>query len=153
MQTLFILSNLCHLPHIILREVAEIIILSHTPIQLRAQWVPILNLEGIQWNPSIPDTLGTSKSVQIMGVSSFQGYFWTKKAPLGLLWVSWIARCPHFRGVHSEGFHCTCTDVRTVMRLSMTTPLPPVRGMVGIYWGFDKIWPYVLPRPPGDFTV
>ena len=31
------------------------------------------NNRDIQWNPSIPDTLGTNISVLITGVSSFQG--------------------------------------------------------------------------------
>ena len=34
---------------------------------------PLLASKGIQWNPSIVDTLGTNISVLITGVSSFQG--------------------------------------------------------------------------------
>ena len=58
----------------------------------------------IQWNPFTPDTIGTTVSVLISGVSLFQG----------LILYTFICICGktkcqdlRFEGVWSEGFHCT----------------------------------------------
>ena len=57
----------------------------------------------IQWNPSNEDTNGAEESVLYREVSLFQGlkewYLWRQK-------VSLLERCPQFRGVLIEGFHC-----------------------------------------------
>ena len=66
----------------------------------------------IQWNPSTPDTIGTTVSVLISEVSLFQGLICTHlyvfvAKPLE---VSGFEGCPDFRGVRSEGFHCISSD-------------------------------------------
>ena len=60
----------------------------------------------IQWNPSNPDTIGPEESVLIREVSSFQGLKSTQTWHLGRKKVSCLERCPYFRGVLIEGFHC-----------------------------------------------
>ena len=49
----------------------------------------------IQWNPSNPDTNGPKEESR--EVSLFQGLKSTQ---------TWLERCPYFRGVLIEGFHC-----------------------------------------------
>ena len=55
----------------------------------------------VQWNPSNADTNGAEESV--LEVSLFQGL---KEWYLGRQKVSRLERCPQFRGVLIEGFHC-----------------------------------------------
>ena len=52
------------------------------------------------------DTLGPGGVSCIERVSSFQEYIYIKKGYLGHSKVSLIERCPYFRGVLKEGFHC-----------------------------------------------
>ena len=60
---------------------------------------------NIQWNLSNPYILGTEESVLISEVSLFQVH---NTGCLGQPNVSCLSRCPYFRGVLNEGFHCTC---------------------------------------------
>ena len=54
----------------------------------------------VQWNPSTPDTIGTTVSL-ISGVSLFQGVdLYT------FVFICGKTKCLDFRGVQSEGFHC-----------------------------------------------
>ena len=62
----------------------------------------------IQWNLSNPDTTGPEESVLIREVFLFQGLKSTQTWYLGRKNVSCLERCPHFRGVLIEGFHCIC---------------------------------------------
>ena len=59
-----------------------------------------------QRSPSIVDTLGTWWSVVYQEVSSLPELIYIKKAYFGHSKVSFIQRCPYFRGVLFEGFHC-----------------------------------------------
>ena len=58
-----------------------------------------------------PDTVGPEESVLIWEVSLFQGLKSTQTRYLGrkksVLFRD-LERCPHFRGVLIEGFHCIC---------------------------------------------
>ena len=58
--------------------------------------------------PSNPDTIGAVESVLISEVSLFQGLKSTQTWYLGRKKVSCLERCPYFRGVLIEGFHCIC---------------------------------------------
>ena len=60
----------------------------------------------IQWNPSNPDTSGTEESVHISELSSFQGLNCMQEIFLGGKKVSLLERCPYFRGVLRDEFHC-----------------------------------------------
>ena len=60
----------------------------------------------IQWNPSNPDTIGPEESALIREVSLFHGLKSTQTRYLGRKNVSCLERCPYFRGVLIEGFHC-----------------------------------------------
>ena len=51
--------------------------------------------------------LGEEESVLIREVSLFQGLKSTQTWYLGRKKVSCLERCPHFRGVLIEGFHCS----------------------------------------------
>ena len=53
----------------------------------------------IQWNLSNMDTLGAKIIVLIGDVSIFQGENNSVFIKLGLSQVSWLIRCPYFRGV------------------------------------------------------
>ena len=57
--------------------------------------------------PSNPDTIGPQEIVLISEVSLFQVHK-TQTWYLGRKEVSCLERCPHFRGVLIEGFHCIC---------------------------------------------
>ena len=71
-------------------------------------------LEGIQWSSSNLDTI---ESVLIREVSLFQGLKSTQTWYLGRKKVSCLERCPHFRGVLTEGFHCITTIYTRTCRL------------------------------------
>ncbi len=60
----------------------------------------------IQWNPSITDTIGTSKLVFLRKVSFVEGSFNIIKYQNGTRKMSLVVRCPLFRGVLYKGFHC-----------------------------------------------
>ena len=60
----------------------------------------------LQWDWSNPDTSVTEESVHISEVSSFQGLNCMQELFLVKEKVSLLERCPHFRGVLREGFHC-----------------------------------------------
>ena len=68
----------------------------------------------LQWNPSNPDTIGPEESVLIREVSLFQGLKSTHTWYLGKKKVSCLERCPYFRGVLIEGFHCIQTSVQDI---------------------------------------
>ena len=51
--------------------------------------------------------LGDEESVLIREVSSFHGVKSTQTWHLGRKKVSCLERCPYFRGVLKERFHCT----------------------------------------------
>ena len=55
-------------------------------------------LSIIRWNPFTPDTIGTTVSVLILGVSLFQG--------LNFVSICGKTKCLDLRGVRTEGFHC-----------------------------------------------
>ena len=57
----------------------------------------------IQWNPSITDTIGTSKLVLLIEVSFVEGSFNIIKYQNGTRKVSLVVRCPLFRGVLYKG--------------------------------------------------
>ena len=52
------------------------------------------------------DTNGAEESVLYREVSSFQGFKCMQEWSLGWEKVSFLERCPQFRGVLIEGFHC-----------------------------------------------
>ncbi len=60
----------------------------------------------LQWNPSITDTIGTSKCVLLIEVSFVEGSFNIIKYQNGTSKVSLVVRCPLFRGALYKGFHC-----------------------------------------------
>ena len=60
----------------------------------------------LQWNPSNADTNGAEESVLYREVSLFQGLKCMQEWYLGRQKVSLLERCPQFRGVLIEGFHC-----------------------------------------------
>ena len=64
-------------------------------------------IRPIQWNPSNVDTNGAEGSVLYREVSLFQGLKCMQEWYLGWEKVSLLERCPQFRGVLIEGFHCT----------------------------------------------
>ena len=64
------------------------------------------NVFPLQWNPSNQDTIGSAESVLISEVSLFQGLKSTQTRSFGRKNVSCLERCPYFRGVLIEGFHC-----------------------------------------------
>ena len=55
--------------------------------------------------------LGEEESVLIRDVSLFQGLKSTQTWYLGRKNVSCLERCPYFRGVLIEGFHCTSSSI------------------------------------------
>ena len=61
---------------------------------------------SLDLSPSNPDTNGREEIVHNSEVSSFQGLNCMKKLLLLRVTVSLLERCPHFRGVIREGFHC-----------------------------------------------
>ena len=65
----------------------------------------------IQWNPSNADTNGAEESVLYREVSLFQGLKCVQEWYLGRQKVSLLERCPQFRGVLIEGFHCTTVQL------------------------------------------
>ena len=60
----------------------------------------------LQWNLPKEDTSGTRSFVLYIEVSLFQRWICTDRAHLGHYAVSLLERCPYFRGVLSERFHC-----------------------------------------------
>ena len=63
----------------------------------------------ILWRVSNPDTNGAEESVQFSEVSSVQRLKCMQEwYILGAGKVSCLERCPQFRSVLIEGFHCTC---------------------------------------------
>jgi hypothetical protein len=60
----------------------------------------------LQWNPSIPDTLGTAQSVLIKGGVLISGVVLYVLCSWDHTWCPDWGRCPHFRGVLIKGFHC-----------------------------------------------
>ena len=60
----------------------------------------------IQWSLSNADTNGVEESVLYREVSSVQGLKRMQEWYLGRQKVSLLERCPQFRGVLIEGFHC-----------------------------------------------
>ena len=72
----------------------------------KEQYVHCITVE-----PSIPDTIGPEESVLIREVSLFQRLKRTQTRYLGRKNVSCLERCPYFRGVLIEGFHCTSKGV------------------------------------------
>ena len=60
----------------------------------------------LQWNPSNADTNGAEESVLYREVSLFQGLKCMQEWYLGRQKVSRLERCPQFRGVLIERFHC-----------------------------------------------
>ena len=65
-----------------------------------------LHTYTIQWNPSNADTNGAEENVLYREVSLFQGLKCMQEWYLGQQKVSLLERCPQFRGVLIEGFHC-----------------------------------------------
>ena len=59
-----------------------------------------------EWNPSNADTNGAEESVLYREVSLFQELKRMQEWYLGQQKVSLLERCPQFRGVLIEGFHC-----------------------------------------------
>ena len=57
------------------------------------------------------DTIGTKESVLIRDVSLFQGLNYDVRTVFGERKVSFLERCPYFRGILREGFHCCCVTV------------------------------------------
>ena len=73
----------------------------------------------IQWNPSTPDTIGTTVSVLISGVDLYT-----------FVCICGKTKCPDFRGVRSEGFHYIrdgTTDVTRTMHFGTPTDKQKVR--------------------------
>ena len=68
----------------------------------------------VQWNPSNADTNGAEESVLYREVSFFRGLKCMQEWYLGWEKVSLLERCPQFRGVLIEGFHCIylCSTMR-----------------------------------------
>ena len=63
--------------------------------------------ERVQWNLSITDTLGTTRSVLIRGVSSFQRLFCTHLYAAGTVDSDLIKEVSLFRRSVIERFYCT----------------------------------------------
>ena len=59
--------------------------------------------------PFTPDTIGTTVSVLISGVSLFQGLILYT-----FVCICGKTKCPDLRGVRSEGFHCMYLITRAV---------------------------------------
>ncbi len=60
----------------------------------------------VQWNPSITDTIGTSKLVLLIEVSGSFSTIKMRKYQNGTRKVSLVARCPLFRVVLYKQFYC-----------------------------------------------
>ena len=61
---------------------------------------------GVQWNPSILDTLGTALSVLIKGGGIYFCTCYTSLCSWDHGWCPDQKRYPHFRGVLIEGLYC-----------------------------------------------
>ena len=69
-------------------------------------YLPHLNHKHLQWNLLKTDTTGTKESVFIREVAFLQRLKCMGFVHLGHCGVSILERCPYFRGVFYEGFHC-----------------------------------------------
>ena len=69
--------------------------------------------------------LGEEESVLTREVSLFQGLKSTQTWYLGRKKVSCLERCPYFRGVLIEGFHCIRESVDSLCRDDADMPMTP----------------------------
>ncbi len=69
---------------------------------------------SLQCNPSKPATLGTSKSVLIRGVATFQGWICIKKHAFRCDLITGVAT---FQGSWLEGFHCTYSPLYSCIHI------------------------------------
>ena len=95
----------------------------------------------LQWNLSIPDTLGPQKTVLIIEVSLFHRFIYTHLYCNGS-----TTDCPYYRGVliievslfqsvHNSRFDCTCIIIRCPpLNRSFACILTPLLGQFPAQW-------------------
>ncbi len=106
-------------------------------------------IRSIQWNPSITDTIGTSKLVLLIEVSFVERSFNIIKYRNGTRKVSLVVRCPLFRGVLYKGFHCNHTLILILHRAKPTNYLGWLLG----HEGYGSVISHLKKRYKSDNVI